>query len=459
MREFLLKLSPKQEEAFDILLDNKTTELFYGGGAGGGKSYLGCVWLVFCCYRYPGSRWLMGRARLKTLKESTLLTMFHVFKIMGLKKDIDWKYNPMEGVIHFMGEASDSSIYLKDLFQYPADPEFDSLGSTEYTGVFIDEVSEITEKAKNIAMSRIRYKLDEFKTIPKLLMASNPAKNFAYREFWKPWKEDTLPAFRKFVPALVGDNPFISEFYRENLLKLDKNSRERLLFGNWQYDDDPSKLFEYDKINDIFTNAPTGSTKAYISADIARYGSDKTVIIVWRGFHIIEIIIKEKISTKDSSILIDAMAHRHGIPRSQIVIDDDGVGGGVVDNLVGVKGFINNSSPVELKVDQHPTGAYSMPPRHNYANLKTQCYFKLADLVSEGKISYSGENIKIKEMIVEDLEQIKVKDANKEGKITIISKEDIIENLGHSPDVGDAIMMRMYFELIQDYRPYLTSLR
>jgi hypothetical protein len=454
MREFHLKLSLKQEEAFNILLDNETTELFYGGGAGGGKSYLGCAWLVFSCLKYPGSRWLMGRARLKTLKESTLLTLFHVLKQLDLKKDRDWRYNYIEGIIYF---SNGSTIFLKDLFSYPADPEFDSLGSTEYTGVFVDEVSEIIEKAKNIAMSRIRYKLDEFGVIPKILMASNPSKNFAYREFWKPWKEGTLPKYRQFVPALVNDNPFISEHYQENLKKLDKNSRERLLFGNWNYDDDPSKLFEYDKINDMFTIGATGQGEQYISADIARFGSDKTIIVVWIGFDIIRIIIKEKLSTTQSAEVINKLANEFRVPRSNIVIDEDGVGGGVVDQLKGVKGFINNSKPIELRKEQNPTGFYTLPPKHNYANLKTQCYFKLSELISKGKITYNEDNIKVREMIVEDLEQIKVKDIDKDGKIAIIPKEDIIENLGHSPDVGDAIMMRMYFTLIVKYRPYLST--
>ena len=67
------KPSSKQRQAFYYLLDKETTELLYGGGAGGGKSYLGCCWILFCCLAYPGTRYLIGRAHLKTLKESTLL--------------------------------------------------------------------------------------------------------------------------------------------------------------------------------------------------------------------------------------------------------------------------------------------------------------------------------------------------------------------------------------------------
>ena len=450
--EINLQLSPKQKLAFEILRDKTTTELFYGGGAGGGKSYLGNIWLIFSCLAYPGTRWLMGRARLKSLKESTFLTFLAVLKDWGLKKDKDWRYNAMEGAVHF---SNGSDVYLKDLFLYPTDPEFDSLGSTEYTGAFMDEVSEISEKAKMIVMSRLRYKLDEFDLIPKLLMASNPAKNWAYKDFWRPWRDGKLDDYKQFIPALVGDNPFMSKYYKENLLKLDKNSKERLLFGNWEYDDDPSILFEYDKILDIFTNEyfiPT-HTQNYISCDVARFGADKTVAIAWRGFHIEEIKYLAKSSIKEVVELVKEMAKFHRVPYSNIIIDEDGIGGGVVDFIKGSKGFINNSTPVETEYTRKI---------HNYRNLKTQCYFKLADIVHKGEIGIYDVPEEIKGLIIEDLEQIKVQTPTttdkvlKEGKIDVITKEKIYESLGRSPDFGDALMMRCYFDLKNYYKPYIA---
>jgi len=134
----------------------------------------------------------------------------------------------------------------------------------------------------------------------------------------------------------------------------------------------------------------------------------------------------------------------HSIPRSNVVIDEDGVGGGIVDELQGVKGFVNNSKPKEGVI------------KYNYANLKSQCYFKLADLVNEGKISIKCD-IGIRKLIIEDLEQIKRKDADKDGKLAVTPKEDIKENIGRSPDFGDALMMRMLFEVRQEYIPYIVG--
>ena len=337
--EPLFNVTEKQDDALTILEDKSTTELFYGGGAGGGKSFLGCLWILQNCMTKPGSRWLMGRAIVKTLKESTLLTFFEVCRRAEVRKEEDFNYNSIEGVIRF---KNGSEIHLRDLFAYPSDPEFDELGSTEYTGAFIDEGSQITAKAKAIVMSRIRYKLEEFGSIPKLLIASNPSKNFLYYEFYKPDKEGSLAPYRKFIRALVTDNPFISPHYIENLKKLDKATKERLLYGNFDYDDDPSRLFDYDAVIDIFSNRGRAEGKKYLTVDVARFGLDKSVFFTWQGFHIIDVQAHNGLGVNQTARIIEEIRAAHSINRSQVIVDEDGVGGGVVDILPGVKGFLNN---------------------------------------------------------------------------------------------------------------------
>ena len=43
----------KQKEAFAYLFDGVHTDIGYGGGAGGGKSYLGSAWLWMQCIKNP----------------------------------------------------------------------------------------------------------------------------------------------------------------------------------------------------------------------------------------------------------------------------------------------------------------------------------------------------------------------------------------------------------------------
>lgn len=425
--------SEKQYHAWEILQDDKHTEIFYGGGAGGGKSYLGCVWLIISCMRYQGSRWLMGRAVLKTLKQTTLLTFFEICREWGLRPHRDYKYNAMDGTVKF---SNGSEIYLKDLAFYPADPEYDSLGSTEFTGAFIDEASQIKAKAKNIVMSRIRYKLDQFKLIPKILIASNPSKNFLYKEFYRPWKDKKLEPYRAFIPSLVQDNPFISPHYISNLQKLDPVSKQRLLYGNFDYDDDPAKLFDYDDILDLFTNTPKNKKDKYITCDVARKGRNKTVIFYWEGLLCRGIWAYPYTLTTDVTRILTEKCAKYNVKRSHVAVDEDGVGGGVVDQFHGCRGFVNNATAINRGVE-----------RSNYANLKSQCYFKLADLTKTGDVGVRTSKVEYQELLIEDLEQIKQKDMDKDGKLRVNSKDEIKENIGRSPDFSDALMIRMVFEL------------
>lgn len=149
--------TPKQDLAYQYLTDQTTTELLFGGGAGGGKTELICSWEILCCLQYAGVRGLLGRAVLKSLKESTLLTFFDVAARWNLKAGIHFRFNQQDNIITFW---NGSTIYLKDLFAYPSDPNFDSLGSTEYTFAGIDEANQVTHKAKEVVKSRLRYKLD-----------------------------------------------------------------------------------------------------------------------------------------------------------------------------------------------------------------------------------------------------------------------------------------------------------
>lgn len=57
------------------------------------------------------------------------------------------------------------------------------------------------------------------------------------------------------------------------------------------------------------------------------------------------------------------------------------------------------------------------------------------------------KNIEVRELLAADLQQFKRRDADKDGKLKAVKKEDIKKALGRSPDVGDTFMMRSYYDL------------
>ena len=85
MLEIDINLTKKQSQCWKLLTDDKTNIVVYGGSAGGGKSYLGCLWISTICIQYPGIRTLIGRTVLQQLKTTTLNTLFEVLQLMGLK--------------------------------------------------------------------------------------------------------------------------------------------------------------------------------------------------------------------------------------------------------------------------------------------------------------------------------------------------------------------------------------
>lgn len=438
-----MNLTIKQSRALKILEDEQTIELYYGGAAGGGKSSIGCLWQLKRRLKYPGSKGLIGRAVLKTLKETTLQTFFEIAKLQQVKRGVHFDLTTAQDKEHpnCLVFINGSIIFLKDLYAYPNDPDFDELGSLELTDAFIDESPQVTAKAKGIVRSRIRYKLNEFRLMPKLLMTGNPSKGWAYSEFYRPSKLGDIRPDKKFIQALPNDNPYLPDSYIESLKGLDKNSKERLLFGNWEYDDSPNSLCNYDSILAIFENDHVKQEgEKYITADIARFGSDKAIIAVWHGWVVIEFQVFKKSSMIEIQNCINALRSKYGIPKHFCLADEDGIGGGVVDNC-GISGFINNSSPIE---EEGLLGK----EKKNYQNLQAQCIFKLADKINENSIFVKAElTDEWDAELVEDMETIESYKSDTDGKLRILPKELVREKIGRSPDWRDVIMMRVYFEL------------
>ena len=426
-----------QAEAIEYLFDKTTTEVLFGGAAGGGKSWVGCSWLILMCLKYPKTRYLMGRSKLDSLKKTTLNTFLEVCETWGLKANKHYNFNGGSNIIKFYNK---SEVMLKDLFLYPSDRNFDNLGSLEITGAFIDEANQITEKAKNIVASRMRYKLDEYNLIPKMLMTCNPAKNWVYTQYYRPSKEGKQKPYRKFIQSLVDDNEFISRYYKTQLETLDELSKQRLLFGNWEYDAINDNLIYYDSILNLFNQNGIEGDK-YISCDVARFGSDKTVIMYWEGLHIKKIrsILKSAVNEVVDEIRL--LQQQNNVRLTNIIVDEDGVGGGVKDYMK-CRGFVNNSRALKGE---------------NYQNLKTQCYYKLADLVNTAQIGIDCPDINVKNLIIEELEQVRTKDADKDNKLQIIPKETVKDIIGRSPDYADALAMRMFFELDANYGRYFVQ--
>ncbi len=435
---FVHKPTAKQKQALRFLYNRETEFVVFGGGAGGGKSWIGCEWILAMCLNFPNVRYFIARNVLKRLKESTYKTFIKVAKHHGV--DDLFTYSEQKALITF---NNGSEVQLLELKRQPSDPLFEDLGSLEFTGGFIEEAGEIDFDAYDTIKTRIGRQMNvEYNIPPKLFITCNPKKNWLYFEYYKPYRDNTLSEDKAFVQSLATDNPHTSSQYVETLKKIqNKAKRERLLLGNWEYDDNPYSLYDFEVLQDLFTNDYVEEGKKYISCDVARFGVDKTIIVVWSGFRAIEIVEMDLSKTTDVASKIKQLARKHKVPNRHIIVDEDGVGGGVVD-IISCIGFLNGSKPI---VNQ------------NFANLKSECSFKLVDYLEN---MYLCCNETQRELIIQELEAIEEKNAEDENKkLSVNTREQVKAKIGRSPDYFSAIMMRMYFELKQPVtlRPFIAD--
>lgn len=448
-----INLLPKQTEAWDAFESPDITELGYGGAAGGGKTRLGCYLAITVAEKYPGSRGAIGRKELKTLRLTTLSEMFLIFTELGYKQS-DYTYNAQDSIIKF---SNGSEILLLDTAISTQDPEYTRFGSLNLTWAWIEESNETPEKAIQILKTRVgrhnTFKIGSKTVTVKTfwLETFNPNKGHVHRTYYKPWKAGTLPSYRQFIRALPGDNPHLTKAYIENLKRADKVTRERLLYGNFDFDSDPLRIMNYEAITDLTTNIIKTNKVKTIIADIARFGGDKIVIGNFEGDELYGLSVYTYQDTQTTAQNIRNEAIEEEVPYENILIDEDGIGGGVIDSMRGVKGFQGNATPLpvwnSLREDFAPD---------NYANLRSQCYFKLGEKVNERKIRINIRKFKTNiegytvekalSDLFEELDQIKQKDKSDDSKPAIIPKSEMKEQLGRSPDFADIMMMKMYFE-------------
>ncbi len=431
------KKHEKQEQALSVLMDNSHTEFLYGGAAGGAKSWTGAVWEIFMCLAYPETRYFVGRAVLKRLMESTLPTFHKVFKAYDIPSSL-YRFN---GSANYFRFYNGSRIDFVSLERTPSDPFFENLGSMEFTSGWIEEGGEVCFDAYDTLRTRIhRQNNREYGILGKLFVTCNPKKNWLYRLFYEPWKKGTLIDKKYYMPCLVQENPFIDPEYIERLKEVgDKTKKERLLKGNWDYEDNPNALCQFDDITAMFGNKIGKDDGVYyLTADIARFGSDHARIIVWRGWTWVEVHSFDVSSTTEQQNCILHLMKKYRIANTCAICDEDGVGGGVMDNC-GILGFKNNGTPFPK-----PTSYF----KENYQNLQTQCGYKLAEHINNHDLCIPLDLVseKDKEEITDEINQLQTWNAGSDGKLQLKPKREIKEDLGRSPDWRDAMLMRCYFD-------------
>lgn len=438
----------KQLDTIEYWIDNTSEQILYGGAKGGGKSFLGASLIFGDALIYPETHYFIARQELTDLRKYTIPTIHEVINNYGLKFD---DYIKFDGQYNVFTLHNGSKVFLIACKELPSDPMYERFGSMQMTRGWIEEGGEVAERAKaNLWLSIGRWKNDVYNLKKKLLITANPKKGWMKSEFVDLARENRLPENIKYIQAFATDNLYLSKDYL-NSLRDEKNkvTRQRLWEGNWDYDEEQNSLITYDNLTDTFSNTTVKDGNKYMVIDVARLGKDNTTFLFWNDLELYRIEVFSKQDTQNTIQKAKDFAAIEQIPYSNIMVDEDGIGGAVVDGMFGVKGFIANSRslPTRNEIRQRFSKIQSdFIPKTNFKNLKSQCAWKLAELINEHKISFKTPEYR--EKIIEELSALlRQKDMDKDGKLQIIPKEEVKEAIGKSPDIGDPIIYRAWFEL------------
>lgn len=436
-----ISLSRKQRLALDLLADPQIVDLDFGGAAGGSKSWTVCLWMVMQCRQYPGIRIGLGRKELTRLKQTTVYTLLREIHPALRVKPHEYKYNDHKGLISYI---NGSEILLVDLNFQPSDPDYDSLGSLNFSHTCIEEIGEIRKKARDVFTSRKnRFKNDEFGIVGKSVQTQNPSQNFTYSEYYEPYKNlgagdyQKWPigeveidgvmktAYRAFIKALPTDNPFLPQNYIELLKQLPPQERKRLYEGNWDYMDDDDMLFKPQLLDKASTSEPREGVK-FIGVDVSDKGKDKTIATLIED----GIVTKQKylgyapdnptpISEQLSLGLIQ-FAQTEGFKATdarRIAIEGNGVG-------VGIRDFMRSKG-------------WGITEYTATSQTRSQAYYDASQDMDKGELQILNSL----ETITELRKQLMAHTYEVDDKLRpkVLKKDKIKEILGKSPDEADSL--------------------
>jgi phage terminase large subunit len=269
-------LLPRQKQAYRILVEAEpetNTLLGYGGGMGGGKS----IFMADIAYELmlanPGTRIILGRDTLESLKETTMRDFFQICPPMLIQK-----WHQSEHWVKVRRDTWPKGVASTLLFQGLHD--YQKLGSGAYQYVLIDEAHEVPANAFRFLLTRLRHKLPKVvedmkakqcrfvylyedggtgicgrvcplmtcpnhgtewignKTKYGLVATSNPWPGWFTDIFWKRELDEAISGLEgvkiHFVQALMRDNSHLPKHY-EALATAGLTSEERRRFIDGEF--------------------------------------------------------------------------------------------------------------------------------------------------------------------------------------------------------------------------------
>jgi phage terminase large subunit len=431
--ERMYNLTDRQTEAWRAIQSSDVIDLLYGGAKGGGKSWFFC----FCIFmlaidiynkfelgqdgRIYHVGW-MGRKQATDFTATTLQTWEDV---------VPKEYYEIRGAT----DRSPKHVLIKgcvaiDFGGLDHREDINKFNSAEYGFIAIDQAEETTRDDVAFLRGSRRLKIKNRPLDYKGIFTANPS------QCWL--KEDFIVNPRpgcRFIQALPSDNPNLPDTYLETLRESFGHRPELLeayLYGSWNSLEGSDQVIKDIWVRDSQTRELLfTSRRPRVVCDPARFGDDETVIYYGMTTDVLEQVILGKSSTVETARQLIKISVSHG--RCPIVVEEDGIGGGVIDVLNDM-----GHSPIVFKA----AGASNNPER--YGNNRSEAWTEMSKKFAEERVSFKHDCMSRNDItkLIGQLTCVKYK--FRSGRTYIEAKEDIKARLGGSPDRADAYNLYLW---------------
>lgn len=177
----------------------------------------------------------------------------------------------------------------------------------------------------------------------------------------------------------------------------------------------------------VFSNA---DSQVLGGCDVARFGDDRTVKYLKKGFEVIEYDVNRK---EDTMVTAGRIAKDFNDGVFHYNIDDIGVGGGVVDRLKELNLNVTGINVAESAKDNI-----------TFINKRAEVWWNVRELFRQDLIKIPDD-----EELIAELTTMKYKYSSN-GRIQIESKDDVKKRTGKSPDKADAFCLAFYVDFDSD---------
>lgn len=166
-------------------------------------------------------------------------------------------------------------------------------------------------------------------------------------------------------------------------------------------------------------------TPTTLGVDVARFGTDKTVMALRQGNRVRVIYSQVGNDTMETARVARNFIHRHAVTSA--AIDTVGVGGGVFDRLSE-----ENEPVIEMQA------AARARDYDSYTNARAEWAWTLRERLERGELDLDEED----EELLEQLAGLQFK-IDTRGRIKLESKDDMKHRGMESPDRADAVIIAM----------------